>query len=221
MTLLDDYQAKHKLEGVRVVSFMLHTIPKEILRRTGVDELIFTVRFPFISFYIIFWKWPHHSLLVSQNWPFPSVRPGDSHSPSINHLNVVSSHTQSRRTQVFWILRSSLYTCRQRYHRGDLDILGTESRGYESYIRWSTWCISSARYSYCQFSQGTIFRPPHHPPRIKKKWPLLCSVSYTPTSPHHGHAEQLASTTRKRERYHWLAKECWESFTRYNRGWNV
>ncbi|KAJ3571675.1 hypothetical protein NP233_g3604 [Leucocoprinus birnbaumii] len=42
MTLLDDFQAKHKLEGVRVVSFMLPTIPKQILRRTGVDELIFT-----------------------------------------------------------------------------------------------------------------------------------------------------------------------------------
>jgi hypothetical protein len=48
MTLLDDYQAQHKLEGVQVVSFMLYTIPKGILRRTGVDELIFTVRFPLI-----------------------------------------------------------------------------------------------------------------------------------------------------------------------------
>ncbi|KAF5363567.1 hypothetical protein D9756_000959 [Leucocoprinus leucothites] len=42
MTLLDDFQSRHKLEGVRVVSFMLYTIPKQMLRRTGVDELIFT-----------------------------------------------------------------------------------------------------------------------------------------------------------------------------------
>ncbi|EKM75759.1 hypothetical protein AGABI1DRAFT_131988 [Agaricus bisporus var. burnettii JB137-S8] len=42
MTLLDDFRAQHKLEGVQIVSLMLHTIPKEILRRTGVDQLIFT-----------------------------------------------------------------------------------------------------------------------------------------------------------------------------------
>ncbi|KAF9448472.1 hypothetical protein P691DRAFT_792581 [Macrolepiota fuliginosa MF-IS2] len=42
MTLLDDYQAQYKLEGVRIVSLMLRNIPKDILRRTSVDELIFT-----------------------------------------------------------------------------------------------------------------------------------------------------------------------------------
>jgi len=46
MTLLDDYQAEHKLEGVRVVSFMLHTIPQKTLLRTGVHELIFSVCSP-------------------------------------------------------------------------------------------------------------------------------------------------------------------------------
>jgi hypothetical protein len=54
MTLLDDYQAKHKLEGVRVISFMLHTIPKNILQRTGVDELIFTVRPPAVCNPVVF-----------------------------------------------------------------------------------------------------------------------------------------------------------------------
>jgi len=47
MTLLDDYQAEHKLEGVRIVSLMLHTIPQRTLLRTGVYELIFSVCFPF------------------------------------------------------------------------------------------------------------------------------------------------------------------------------
>jgi len=47
MTLLDDYQAEHKLEGVRIVSLMLHTIPQRTLLRTGVHELIFSVFFPF------------------------------------------------------------------------------------------------------------------------------------------------------------------------------
>lgn len=49
MTLLDDYQAEHKLEGVRVISFMLHTIPQKTLLRTGVNELIFSVRFSFFG----------------------------------------------------------------------------------------------------------------------------------------------------------------------------
>jgi len=47
MTHLDDYQAEHKLEGVRIVSLMLHTIPQRTLLRTGVHELIFSVCFPF------------------------------------------------------------------------------------------------------------------------------------------------------------------------------
>lgn len=50
MTLLDDYQAEHKLEGVRVISFMLHTIPQKTLLRTGVNELIFSVRFSFLGY---------------------------------------------------------------------------------------------------------------------------------------------------------------------------
>ena len=43
MTLLDDYQAEHKLKGVRVVSLMLHTIPQKIQLskslKTGLSHL--------------------------------------------------------------------------------------------------------------------------------------------------------------------------------------
>ncbi len=43
MTLLDDYEVKYKLQGVKVVSEMLKNVPAEILRRTGIDGLLFTV----------------------------------------------------------------------------------------------------------------------------------------------------------------------------------
>jgi hypothetical protein len=44
MTLLDDYEARYKLKGVEIVSEMLRNVPKEILKRSGVDGLIRTVR---------------------------------------------------------------------------------------------------------------------------------------------------------------------------------
>lgn len=43
MTLLDDYEAPFKLRGVQIVQEMLDRVPKEILRRTGVDGLLRTV----------------------------------------------------------------------------------------------------------------------------------------------------------------------------------
>lgn len=43
MTLLDDYEARHKLQGVEIVSEMLQQVPKVFLKRTGVDGLIRTV----------------------------------------------------------------------------------------------------------------------------------------------------------------------------------
>lgn len=54
MTLLDDFRAQHKLEGVQIVSLMLPTIPKEVLRRSGVDQLIFTVSHPQFLFSLRF-----------------------------------------------------------------------------------------------------------------------------------------------------------------------
>ncbi|PPQ65475.1 hypothetical protein CVT26_000115 [Gymnopilus dilepis] len=39
MTLLDDFEASHKLEGVLVIQEMLRHVPSDILRRTGVDAL--------------------------------------------------------------------------------------------------------------------------------------------------------------------------------------
>jgi hypothetical protein len=44
MTLLDDYEAHYKLQGVEIVSKMLRRVPKDLLKRTGVDGLIRTVR---------------------------------------------------------------------------------------------------------------------------------------------------------------------------------
>ena len=40
MTLLDDFEAKHKLQGVFVVQEMLQRVPKGLLKRTGVDGLL-------------------------------------------------------------------------------------------------------------------------------------------------------------------------------------
>lgn len=45
MTLLDDYEAAYKLRGIRIVAEMLDRVPKDLLMRTGVDALLFTVRF--------------------------------------------------------------------------------------------------------------------------------------------------------------------------------
>lgn len=44
MTLLDDYEARYKLRGVAIVSVMLQHVPKALLKRTGVDGLIRSVR---------------------------------------------------------------------------------------------------------------------------------------------------------------------------------
>jgi hypothetical protein len=44
MTLLDDYEAPYKLRGIRIVSEMLERVPADLLRRTGVDGLLFSVR---------------------------------------------------------------------------------------------------------------------------------------------------------------------------------
>jgi len=42
MTLLDDYEVAYKLRGIAITSRMLKTVPPDLLRRTGVDELIFS-----------------------------------------------------------------------------------------------------------------------------------------------------------------------------------
>lgn len=44
MTFLDDFEAFYKLQGVRLVSDLLFRVPPELLKRTGVDGLLFTVR---------------------------------------------------------------------------------------------------------------------------------------------------------------------------------
>ncbi|KAL4261910.1 TTI2 family protein [Pleurotus pulmonarius] len=42
MTLLDDYEAKYKVQGARIVSEMLRTVPRTVLKRTGIDGLLNT-----------------------------------------------------------------------------------------------------------------------------------------------------------------------------------
>ncbi|KAJ8585420.1 hypothetical protein M405DRAFT_865407 [Rhizopogon salebrosus TDB-379] len=42
MTFLDDFEASYKLQGVRLVSDLLYRVPPELLKRTGVDGLLFT-----------------------------------------------------------------------------------------------------------------------------------------------------------------------------------
>ena len=49
MTLLDDYEAKYKLWGVRIVLEMLKHVPKDLLRRTGVDGLLRSVSLVSVS----------------------------------------------------------------------------------------------------------------------------------------------------------------------------
>ena len=44
MTLLDDYEIKYKLRGVQIVSNLLRNAPGELLRRTGISGLFYSVR---------------------------------------------------------------------------------------------------------------------------------------------------------------------------------
>lgn len=45
MTLLDDYELKYKLRGVQIVDHLLINVPGELLRRTGISGLFYSVRF--------------------------------------------------------------------------------------------------------------------------------------------------------------------------------
>jgi hypothetical protein len=45
MTLLDDFEAKYKLLGIKVVNAMLEHAPLPLLNRTGISELILAVWF--------------------------------------------------------------------------------------------------------------------------------------------------------------------------------
>ena len=53
MILLDDYDVKYKIHGVFMTQSLLEGAAPELLRRTGVDGLIYSVRLGF----------PNHSLL--------------------------------------------------------------------------------------------------------------------------------------------------------------
>lgn len=51
MTLLDDYESYYKLKGLIVVSELLNHVPLDILKRTGVDGLLISVRQSAIRFF--------------------------------------------------------------------------------------------------------------------------------------------------------------------------
>lgn len=44
MTLLDDYEVSYKLRGSQIVLLFLQRVPADILRRTGIDGLLWMVR---------------------------------------------------------------------------------------------------------------------------------------------------------------------------------
>jgi hypothetical protein len=67
MTLLDDYEAPYKIHGIKVVSELLQRAPIDLLKRTGIDGLLFTVRLiPSPS---------HHSLNATHISPSPPKSP--------------------------------------------------------------------------------------------------------------------------------------------------
>ena len=43
MTLLDDFEVRFKLQGVLVVQQMLQHVPKDLMKRTGINGLIHSV----------------------------------------------------------------------------------------------------------------------------------------------------------------------------------
>lgn len=71
MTLLDDFEVRYKLQGVIIVQEMLLRLPKELIKRTGVDGLIQQVLSTTISHgsrYFI------STLTVSSRLPGPSPK---------------------------------------------------------------------------------------------------------------------------------------------------
>jgi len=57
MTLLDDYEAPYKISGIKMVSELLQRVPIDLLKRAGIDGLLFTVRLILSS--------PYHSLHIT------------------------------------------------------------------------------------------------------------------------------------------------------------
>ena len=43
MTILDDHEVKHRLRGIHLVSQMMNLAPRDVVRVTGVGDLIYNV----------------------------------------------------------------------------------------------------------------------------------------------------------------------------------
>ena len=145
MTLLDDYQAKHKLKGVRIVSLMLHTIPQRTLLRTGVHELISCVS-PLLSSDV------HASTLqVTQNRPLSRL--SDPETPTLiisTWLNLAFKVDEPNSLELFDHLSVLVGT-------GIIKGTNTKHRSYEGHIGRITQPVENTWHSYGQFSQGTFY----------------------------------------------------------------
>jgi Tti2 family len=100
MTLLDDYEARYKLQGVEIVSEMLRCVPKNLLKRTGVDNLIRTVRAMLVSRYTHLFN---VYLIVSQHLPHAPAKSGNSSTSQDGYLYTAVTHDADDRT---WLFRS-------------------------------------------------------------------------------------------------------------------
>lgn len=68
MTLLDDFEARYKVQGVIIVREMLPRLPKGLIKRTGVDGLIQQV----LSYRVPIRQ---HSLNITVSSCFPGSSP--------------------------------------------------------------------------------------------------------------------------------------------------
>lgn len=50
MILLDDYEVIYKIEGIHMVEALLENAPPDLLKRTGISDLLFSVS-AVLSFY--------------------------------------------------------------------------------------------------------------------------------------------------------------------------
>ena len=144
MTLLDDYQAEHKLEGVRIVSLMLHTIPQRTLLRTGVHELISSACLLSSDVYA-------STLQVKQNRPLSHL--SDPETPTLiisTWLYLALKVDEPNSLELFDHLSALVGT-------GIIEGINTKHRSYEGHIRRITQRVENTWHSYGQFSQGTFY----------------------------------------------------------------
>lgn len=130
MTLLDDYEAPYKLRGIKIVSDMLERVPVDILRRTGIDGLLFTVGLI---------PCPDFPTLTNIQTPvFVDIADKSTQSPHSLHPPHCDPHRPRphRCIHTTWLasaLRQTLRVARRRHHWKCVDLRfdrGRECSGY-------------------------------------------------------------------------------------------